>query len=259
MAEYEYAVSRDKPTAEFIYHDASLHASETGSKSHGMKQFKNFKQELIDTEAILWSKVSELGALVSRQISQGKKYYPQAGWVRANMVQELVHRSKIPSNKMLPALEMGGEQVSVLTEAPIEDLAEGDEKVEVHIETLGGPYDKIVVKSDSLTVSWKVIAFHVLPKLMEPIRESTLRTYLNTIFRDLYLQANKGKVMPENFKVLTSNETCDTIKIQFQLLGFIRLYSTEIPKEESVTTAKMVVLTEKGLQKLIGLRAAKKG
>jgi hypothetical protein len=259
MAEYEYAVSRDKPVTAFIYHnDTSQRASGIETNATDTKQFKKFKKELIDTMAILWSKVPELGALVSRLISQGRKYFPQAGWVRANMVHELVGRSKLSSNKYIRTRERDGELVSTLTEAPMEDLAEGDEQVEVYVETSGGPYNKPVVKSESFTVSWKTIAYHLLPKVMDPIRESTFRTNLNTIFRDIYLQINRGKSLPGNFKVLISNETFDAVKIQFHLLGFIRLYSTEIEKEEGVTTTKMVSLTERGRQKLIGLRAVRK-
>lgn len=83
--EYEYALSKGKPTIAFLHQDpGSIPASKTESSARGKQKLAAFR-ELVKTRVVKsWSSASDLGSKVSRGVTMLMKRHPAIGWVRAN-------------------------------------------------------------------------------------------------------------------------------------------------------------------------------
>lgn len=93
---------------------------------------------------------------------------------------------------------------------------------------------------------------------MQPIKETSFKTFLNGIFREMYLAKNKVIKFSHSVTFSVSAESVETIKIQFQILDLITLYTTEIQKNNTPTDCKFISLTEKGKERVLALRAVRK-
>jgi hypothetical protein len=255
--EYEYALSKGIPTIGFLHKDPdSLAASKTEKESDKQIKLEHFKELVKKKLCKFWTSPQELGAVVSRSVSQAKKNYPRVGWVRADSISEASEKEILQLYKKIQTLESKLIETSKLIEVPIENLADGEEKVRARVEISSGPYNKPKIETRELTVTWNDIAYHLLPKVIDPIKESSLKSNLNNVLRSLYLKI--FKTAEGNLKVIAATETFETIKIQFQLLKLLNFYNDTIIKDDESTETKMVSLTQQGRQKLISLRAIMK-
>src|SRR5690349_3885804 len=83
--EYRYAVEIGKPVVAFLHSDPqALPAKLTETQANKRKKLEDFR-ELVQTRLCkFYSSPSDLGAKVSRSITQLRKQHPQPGWVRAD-------------------------------------------------------------------------------------------------------------------------------------------------------------------------------
>lgn len=85
--EYEYALSKNKPTIAFLHENpGKLAAERTELREEQRKKLDDFRQLARRRLCKFWSSQQELGAIVSRSISQLKKSRPAVGWIRADLV-----------------------------------------------------------------------------------------------------------------------------------------------------------------------------
>jgi hypothetical protein len=85
--EYRYALEKGKPVIAFLHKEPEKIASGRSESTDEGKQklvvFRKFAQEKL---CRFYSSPQELGAVVSRSISQLKKTHPAVGWVKSNSV-----------------------------------------------------------------------------------------------------------------------------------------------------------------------------
>ncbi len=88
--EYEYAVSKQKPTIAFLHADpGAIPAANTESTDEGKHKLEAFRQ-LAKTKVVkYWSSPADLALKVSRSVGQLIKRHPATGWVRANEAAEI--------------------------------------------------------------------------------------------------------------------------------------------------------------------------
>jgi hypothetical protein len=85
--EYEYAVSTHKPVLAFIHGDpGKLPCEKVEQHDHLRPKLEVFRQLAKQRMCRFWHSPQELGALLSRSMTQVIKQKPAIGWVRANAV-----------------------------------------------------------------------------------------------------------------------------------------------------------------------------
>lgn len=254
--EYEYAVSKGIPVISFIHSDIeTLPSSKTEKEKKKIEKLELFKANVRKKLCKFWSTPQELGAVVSRSISQAKKNYPRIGWVRADSMSETSEKEIVQLYKKIELLEKQLNEQTTFHQTKVENLADNNEPIEVLIDISSGSYNNPQVERKKIEFTWNKVAYHTFPKLLEPLSETAFKSSVSTFLREFYLNENLDKKLGGNIRITTSTDFYDTLKIQFQLLELIKYYDTEVTKEGLTKNVKMVVLTEKGKQKLINLRA----
>jgi hypothetical protein len=128
--EYHYAVSIGKPIVGFFHEDTKLLPSgKCEDLPERREALVSFRDQVRTKLCRSYSSAAELGAVVSRAITQIRKTHPTAGWVRAETLDD---RPTVESVLSLKAkiedleAELGARRNGKAASAP---LAEGDDPV----------------------------------------------------------------------------------------------------------------------------------
>lgn len=257
--EYEYAISKAIPIISFLHSNIeNLMSSKTEKDKKKIAKLELFKESVKKKLCKYWTTPQELGAVVSRSISQAKKNYPRTGWIRADSTSETSEKEVVQLYKRIENLEKQLNERTTFNQTKIENLADGNETIEVAIDIKSGPWNSPKIQRTKILVSWNKVAYHTFPKILQSVSESIFKASISSFLKELYLSDNIEKKLDGNLTVTISNEFYDTLKIQFQLLELVNYFDTEVVKENKVKPVTMVVLTEKGKEKLINLRAVLK-
>lgn len=258
--EYEYALTKNIPIIGFLHKNPeNIIASKTEKDNKKRKKLEEFKDLVRKKLCKFWTTPQDLGSVVSRSMSQAKKNYPRTGWVRADAIAENSEKEILQLYKKIEALEKEVSKSTKFLKVDGENLADGKDRVDILVELItGAAHMKQTIEKGKIQVSWTEIQYHLLPKLIQPMKEASLKQYVNVIFKEIYTLENKHTKFPRNFNVVISNESLDTIKIQLQALDLINFYIQESEKGYSRSEIKLINLTTKGEARLLELRALKK-
>lgn len=265
--EYEYAISKSIPTIAFLHSDIeSLASSKTEKDAKAIEKLENFKSIVKRKLCKFWSSPQELGAVVSRSISQTKKNYPRTGWVRADSILGTSEKEVVQLYKKIESLEQKLEESSrfvELNKLNIENLADGDDKITISANIKSGDWNDPKTERKHYELTWNQINYHLLPKLISPIRMTTFKTALNSLMKEVYLNENANTKLSGNMSITVPNDFFETVKIQLTVLDLIKFFDEEVTVEDRANTGKtkvvkMVGLTNKGKEKLLHLRAVRK-
>jgi hypothetical protein len=257
--EYEYALSKGVPIISFLHTDIEiLPSSKTEKDKRKIEKLENFKITVKKKLCKFWTTPQELGAVVSRSLSQAKKNYPRIGWVRADSTSETSEKEIVKLYKKIEILEKQLNQQSSFNQYQVENLADESETIEVSVDIKSGSMSSPEFERKKINVTWNEVAYFTFPKLIEPVAETIFKSSVSKFVKEFYLNQNFDKKLKANLTITISSDFYETLKIQFQLLEFVKYYDDQFVKEKESKTVKMVVLTDKGKQKLINLRAIKK-
>lgn len=255
--EYEYAISKGIPIISFIQKNVEeLPSSKTEKEFEKIKKLESFKENAKKKLCKFYITHQELGAVVSRSISQAKKNYPRTGWIRADSVSETSEKEIVQLYKKIENLEKQLNEKPNFYKTEIDNLSQGDEEIENFINLSYGWYNDLKTERKKIKITWNQIAYYSFPKLIENnTTENVFKSSISSCLREHYLNLNLDQKINGNLRIAVSNDFYQTIKLQFQLLGMITFYEQEIIKEEKIKLIKTVTLTDKGKEKLINLRA----
>lgn len=260
--EYEYAISKKIPTIGFLHKDVdSLISSKTEKDKSSIQKLDKFRDLVKKKLCKYWSTPQELGAVVSRSISQAKKNYPRTGWIRADSMGATSEKEILQLYKKIELLEKQLEESSAFIESnkfEISDLADGTDKIKFQMDVRSGSYNDPQSERIEKEVTWNDINYQLLPKLIDPIRVTTFKTTLNSIAREMYLNSKIGERVSGNLSVSVTTDFHETVRIQLLLLELIKFYDEEVLSDDKSKLVKMVCLTQKGKEKLLTLRAVRK-
>jgi hypothetical protein len=257
--EYEYALSKKIPIISFLHSNIDiLPSSKTERDKSKIDKLESFKAIVKLKLCKFWTTPQDLGAVVSRSISQAKNNYPRIGWVRADIISETSEKEILQLYKKIENLEKQLSQKTLFNQYQIDDLAGDDESVEILLDIKSGSWNNPEIQRKKINATWNEIAYFTFPKLIEPSTEATFKSSVSTFLKEYYLNKNIGKKLNGNISIYASSDFYETLKIQIQLLELVKFYDKEVVKGDLVKTVKMAELTEKGRQKLIALRAIKK-
>lgn len=257
--EYEYAVSKGIPVIGFIHSDPdSLISKKTEKEKDKIQKLKSFTELVKKKLCKFWNTPQELGAVVSRSISQAKKNYPRTGWVRADSSGNTSEKEVLQLYKKIDQLEKELERLTQTTDIEIDNLADLNDKIAISLQIKHGTWQQQITETVDINITWNDIAYYLFPKLTKPRKEGYFKGIVNGIFKEIYLMQNPEFKYTGNLSVSTMNSIFDTIKIQFELLGFISIYEDEIIKEDQISYVTVWSLTSSGRHHLQSLRAVTK-
>jgi hypothetical protein len=87
--EYKYALEKNIPVIGFLYEDINkLPSEKTEIDVDRRSKLNNFRELVKKKLCKFYNSPSDLGAKVSRSMTQLKKQFPAIGWIRANVVND---------------------------------------------------------------------------------------------------------------------------------------------------------------------------
>lgn len=232
--EYRYAVEQGKPVIGFIHESPDTIPSKfCEQQPQKIKKLLSFKELVQSKLCKFYSSPADLGAKVSRSITQLKKQHPKPGWVRADVLEGLASSDEVLQLKK--ENEELKQRISTYgLEAPkgAELLASGEDPIEVAFvytrEILNpdtGRFRKGGEESGTTTLTWDQIFRKLGPELL-----ADSSNYWHPSRGIAYLI--EGAVTPKllkaapndrftQFKVYTSST--DTIMLQLRALKLVEL------------------------------------
>jgi hypothetical protein len=267
--EYAYALSKGVPTIAFLHATPQdLPVKKTEQSDEGRKRLAAFVEKLKSNLCKEWSTAHELGAVVSRSLTQLMKRHPRVGWIPASnasdprAAQELLEMTK-------KVVELEKELMAVRGKAShdISDLADGADILDVAVtytvsqeskKKNAWPRDEAVANyRASVSVSWKDIFRVFAPRLAPTAADSAVKRVINDLLK-ARLSPGKGTVADGQWVsgVRISDEHYNTIKIQFLALGDVTIGKEQYA--DGAITQVLWRLTEKGEARMIKGMAIRK-
>lgn len=232
--EYRYAVERGKPVIGFVVEDLTQLASKNSEQQGArLKKLEAFR-ELVKTRLCkFYTSPADLGAKVSRSITQLKKQYPTPGWVRASVLDSIVTSDEVlalrrENDDLKNRLEAYGLEEPKARES----LASGAEKYKLDFifvrEALSSDtnrFKKVGEEWSSALLTWDDMFARLGPDLLEnDSRYWNPSGILAAMAERRAYKALERKYPNERFKQFRVSTDCvNTILLQLRALKLIEL------------------------------------
>lgn len=262
--EYRYAIEREIPVMGFVHADPStIIQGKSELDPEGQRRLAEFRS-LVQTRLCKeWTSAADLGAVVSRSLTQLIRRFPRPGWLRANHLasaqaaEEIVRLRQV--NDQLSE-ELG--RLSVTRPAGSESLAQGDDQVELAFtvtlteRSAGYPRQHHrQVMTEVLT--WKELLVAFGPYLLSESKLSNVKSAVNRVLRDRVLEEVTSQHPAYDFKnTLIQESSLQLVIVQFAALGYLSIATSRDDAGKEVRTA---VLTPLGRVELMAVSAVKRG
>lgn len=265
--EYECALANGVPAIAFLCAEPDkLPVKNVDTDPEHKQKLDKFVALLRQHLCKEWHNADELGAVVSRSITQLIKRMPRTGWVPASATRSVEDATEILElNKRIKELES---RLKVYDGVCVEDtssLCDGTDEIEVvftyDICKRTGNYGyKQVVKSRQCKgkVSWNRIFSAIAPRITPVENETSVKSALGTMLAMEFAERTSSKKQQDEFAdgYRLSALSFDTIKVQLQALGLVTI-NREIPDEKKTETNRWR-LTDKGRNRMYQILALKK-
>jgi len=264
--EYRYAIEKGIPVAAFIHANPGAIPIKNGESDPEKLAKLNEFQKLVQQKLCkTWSTQAELGAVVSRSLTQLIKRNPRPGWVRSDQLASIEASHEILRLRQI--IDKKDEEInrlSSLQSSSKEKLAHGEDQLEIAYTTSLTnkliPYsnpDRSMRFQTSRTVCWDDLFNAFAPDLLTPTKISAIKSAIARYIKDLdidhYIDQYPGYDITS---VTISNNSLQLIILQFNALGFIQLTNTNDAEGQIL---KIACLTDVGKDYLINASAIKRG
>ncbi|QDV59108.1 DUF4062 domain-containing protein [Rosistilla oblonga] len=256
--EYRYAADIGKPTIAFLHEDPTgIEAKRSEQSQTGKRKLAQFRK-LCETRLVkYWNSPVDLGAKVSRSLTQLIKHEPAIGWVRADKIPEDQSAVILRLRDEISGLKSKLKESSARSRAP-DNLACGTDQVEIDFSyqtkkaKTGKNGQAYWVNDDehdgSLRTTWDDLFSCLAPDLINPASEYRIVSCINNFIEGrthFKMQEMHPDKKIETIRIYSN--VLDQIKVQLRALGLIEIeYGNDW------------VLTEHGDQHMIELLAQKK-
>jgi hypothetical protein len=249
--EYEYALSKEIPTIGFIRNDCdSLPPEKKENEKEKILKLDEFITLVRSKLCKDWGNAYELGAVVSRSLTQLMKSNPRTGWVRADKVgsEELLEeinnlRKDNQALREKIAKFEGDSSISIDTR----NIA-FDEEVSLYGTYEYKSYERYYEKEWNYNISWKHLFKLISPYLLRWYNEETIQSQIATSIL-------KEKGIGKFYSGIVDKEVLQSIKVQFLPLGLIQLNTLNTA---GGGTGLFWALTQKGKLTMLNERSVKK-
>jgi hypothetical protein len=262
--EYRYALEKGIPVIGFVHaQPESIPQGKAESSTDGRQRLEEFRKLVQSKLCKTWSSPAELGAVVSRSLTQLIKRNPRPGWVRSDRLASSEANEEIL--RLRHAIDKKDEEIGRLTAAQsaVSDaLAQGSDQLElafsVSLSDPTLPYAERASRfSSQIVVTWDEVYKSFAPHLLTPTKFSGIKSGINRLVRekkldevqDMYPDLNVGA-----FNV--SDSTLQMIFVQFTAMNFLEISNAE---DKEGKPYKLTTLTPQGKAYLIKTTAIKRG
>ena len=276
--EYECAINSGVPAIAFLCAEPERLPVKNVDTDPGQKQkLEKFVAMLKKHLCKEWHNADELGAVVSRSLTQLIKRMPRIGWVPASSVRSVEDANEILElNKKIKELESKLKHYDGVGVDDISSLCDGDDLFELEYtydicEKTGKYGTKETIKTNNCKgkLSWNKLFSVIAPKITPFETETAVKTALNKLLGVEFFEAvnseltlKKGKFIA-GFKI--SSFSFDTIKVQLQALGLV-IVNKEMLEEKNDRDrwrerSKEIIrwrLTDKGRNRMYQILALRK-
>lgn len=231
--EYRYALELGKPVIGFVHEDPKqIPAKYYEADPKLRKKLDSFRNLVQSKLCKQWSAPADLGAKLSRSLTQLIRQYPAVGWVRANMTTPEAAQEALSLRRQIEELQAKLGQITSHGPSNFESLAHGKDSFTVHfvferqttkVNVNNKPYwVKAGDESFSIDICWDDIFARVAPTLIEPTSSYQFVNELNELVEAKSIDKLKKKFKGDrffNFKLIKNDY--ETIKIQLRALALI--------------------------------------
>lgn len=249
--EYEYALSKQIPTIGFIHHDRNSLVPEKReteeTKLGKLDEFIAFVRSKLCKD---WNNAYELGAVVSRSLTQLMKNNPRIGWVRADKVgsEELLQEiNKLRKESEILREKIRNFEAETSNSIDTKNVA-FDEEVLLQGVYKYGSYPSTSQRNWNHKTSWKHVFTLISPYLLQWYHEDRVQIQIATSIL-------KEKGVEGFLSEKVDQEILQTIKVQFLALGLIQV---DTLNTVGGSTGLFWGLTQKGRITMLAERSVKK-
>ncbi|MDR1147554.1 MAG: DUF4062 domain-containing protein [Spirochaetaceae bacterium] len=234
--EYRYALEKNIPVIGFLYEDINKLPSErTEIDVDRRSKLEDFRELVKKKLCKFFNSPSDLGAKVSRSMTQLKKQFPAIGWIRADVVNDNNYSKEIL--RLRDENEVLQKEIEILSsQAPADTLYLESGKDEFNVEFVftrnkineeTGRYRKYKQSASSIIISWDDLLKQLAPNLLLDDNSYYSRNkgnvFIGIIMRKS-IQNLEEKYPEENFTdFLIRHESLNTILMQFRALKYITI------------------------------------
>jgi len=260
--EYRYAIEKGIPIIGFLHSDpASIPNGKSDSDSTTIKKLEEFRRLVQSRLCKEWTNAADLGAVVSRSLTQLMKRNPRPGWVRADQIASTEASEEILRlRRQIDDLMLQQTTSAFVKPQGSDELAQGDEVVSVEYtltvsdRSKGYPYEKKrLIYSEKFT--WTILFKTFGPLFLTKSKLSNLKLALNRALKERAFEMTEISFPEHEFGAASISESSlQTVTVQFVALGYLRL---EMDKDESGQEVRLAELTPLGRQQLMTVTAIK--
>lgn len=266
--EYSYAQSKGIPCIAFIHGKPDeLPVKKTEPTEDGKRRLWDFVATLKKSLCKEWHTPHELGAVVSRSVTQLMKRHPRTGWIPANQAGDPNTTQEILNlTKKVSELEEDLRKARGRSAIDVSELADGDDAVDlsvsyavsVKVNRNGWTSSEIVSRHDSIvTVTWNDLFRAIAPRIAPFASDTAIRNGVNGLLLDRFDSSNAVVDKDQRVSGVTiSEESFNTVKVQFSALGLVTVSKEK--NDYGGMTGVLWRLTEAGSSRMIQSLAIKK-
>lgn len=262
--EYEYAVSKGVPTIGFIHGNPDkITSGKTDNEPEKQAKLNSFKGKVQKKLCKFWTSKDELGGIVSRSMIQEIKRNPRTGWIKADSYDANAEKTMISLYKRVEELE--NELKRMAEKNPLfsrfidnaQELSQGEDVVELVFHLIYSNKGFTSYDENFVLVTWNELTKKLFPKLILPIRESYFKTRVLDVITCPWSESME---QGDFLKATLTEDSYETIKIQFLALGYIEIFNDIFPVSDGNENKpiRKIRLTELGNKILINQRAIKR-
>jgi hypothetical protein len=262
--EYRYAIEREIPVLGFVHADPSaIPQGKSELDPAGQRSLTEFRA-LVQTRLCKeWTSAADLGAVVSRSLTQLMKRAPRPGWVRATHLASSEAAEEIVRLRQLnDQLTHELQRLSVSKPIGSDSLAQGQDQVElgftVTLSERGHHYPRQHQRLPLTdTFTWKNLLVAFGPYLLSESKLSNIKSGLNRILRERVYDNIIDKFPDLDFGTVTIQESSlQLVIVQFTALGYLSISTL---RDDGGKEVRMAVLTPLGRNELMTATAIKRG
>lgn len=230
--EYDYATSKNKYVIALLHSNPNnLPRGKTETEEKSWKKLQEFRKKVEKKHTcVYWGNAADLKVEVVLGLMAATKRAPAQGWVRAgDLAGEEANREIIKLQKIIEKQRDELERINTTAPAGSENLAQGNDLHTIACKTTlkkdNSSYNdpgKTIHVSGEINVTWNEIFGILGPLLMNPTRETKMRSTLGRLCSDKLLSEISSTHPEYSISLSTVSETVfQTVKVQLLALGLI--------------------------------------
>jgi Domain of unknown function (DUF4062) len=231
--EYRYAVQLGKPVIGFVHEDPKQLPAKYFESDPALREKLNDFRDLVRTKLCKnWTSPADLGAKVSRSLTQLIRQHPAIGWIRADMTTPESAQEALALRRQIEELKTKLEQITLHGPAGTETLEQGtdmfcisfsfDRSAKQLRQNNKSYWVRVGDEQSQVEISWDRIFSRLALVMIEPATNFSLVNELNTlIFAEskTALDAKYPEEKLQDFRIL--KDCYNTITVQLRALGLI--------------------------------------